>query len=210
LTWLLFEETCVSNRSPLDIQQNIASLTDEELLKHITTSGDNRMIAELYRRYSAKIYRRSVSLVKEQSTAEDLTHDIFMKILHSLSSFRGNSKVSTWIYAISYNFCIDHLRKTKKARFNQNDYEAYASDELVDYVDDLEDIKHIRVERLKEMLGLIHVEDKMILLMKYQDGMSIRNIQQILSISESAAKMRIKRAKEKVKKAYLAKYKYYE
>jgi len=194
----------------LNTNHNISSLTDEELLRSIADSGDNRFISELYKRYSSKIYRRSISLVKEQSTAEDLTHDIFMKVLHSLSSFRGNSKVSTWIYAISYNFCIDHLRKTKKARFNQNDYESYASENGVDYIDDLEDIRHIRVERLKEILDVIDIEDKMILLMKYQDGFSIKHIQDILNISESATKMRIKRAKEKVKKVYLSKYKYYE
>lgn len=187
----------------------ITHLTDEDLIAEITSSGNQRYVGELYRRYSSKIFRRSISLVKDQSTAEDLTHDIFMKILYSLSSFKGNSKVSTWIYAISYNFCIDHLRKTKKARFNQNEYESY-SGEQVDFVDGMEELQQVKSERLKTVLEVVPIEDKMILLMKFQDGFSIRQIQEILNISESATKMRIKRAKEKVKKMYLDKYKSYE
>lgn len=187
----------------------ITHLTDEDLIREITGSGNQRFIGELYRRYSSKIFRRSVSLVKDQSTAEDITHDIFMKILYSLSSFKGNSKVSTWIYAISYNFCIDHLRKTKKARFHQNEYEAYVGDEVA-YVDGLEELRLVKSERLKTVMDLVPIEDKMILLMKFQDGFSIKQIQDILNISESATKMRIKRAKEKVKKLYLEKYKSYE
>ncbi len=187
----------------------ITHLTDEDLIAEITSSGNRRYVGELYRRYSSKIFRRSISLVKDHSTAEDITHDIFMKILYSLSSFKGNSKVSTWIYAISYNFCIDHLRKTKKARFNQNEYESY-SGEQVDYVDGMEELQLVKSERLKEVMEQVPVEDKMILLMKFQDGFSIRQIQEILNISESATKMRIKRAKEKVKKMYLEKYKSYE
>jgi len=193
----------------LNSRSEITHLTDEELIKEITSSGNQRFIGELYNRYSSKIFRRSISLVKDQSTAEDITHDIFMKILFSLSSFKGNSKVSTWIYAISYNFCIDHLRKTKKARFNQSEYESYEGMQ-VDYVDGMEELQRVKSERLKLVMDQVPIEDKMILLMKFQDGFSIKQIQDILNISESATKMRIKRAKEKVKKMYLEKYKSYE
>jgi len=193
----------------LSATAEITHLTDEELIKEITASGSQRYVGELYRRYSSKIFRRSISLVKDQAAAEDITHDIFMKILYSLSSFKGNSKVSTWIYAISYNFCIDYLRKTKKARFNQNEYESYEGTQI-DYVDSMEELQQIKSERLKDVMETVPIEDKMILLMKFQDGFSIKQIQEILNISESATKMRIKRAKEKVKKVYLEKYKRYE
>jgi len=63
---------------------------------------------------------------------------------------------------------------------------------------------------LKDVLDSVNLEEKMILLMKYQDDFSIQQIKTILNISESATKMRIKRAKERVRKIYLEKYKRYE
>lgn len=179
----------------------IHEFTDEQILAEIVERGGNTVTSELYKRYSTKIFRRCISLVKDQATAEDLTHDIFMKILLNISSFRGKSKVSTWIYAITYNFCIDHLRKTKKARFQLNDYKNYEG-ELVEFQEDLGELRQIKVDRLKKILEQLHIEEKMILLMKYQENFSIKQIQDILEISESATKMRIKRAKEKVRKLY--------
>lgn len=183
----------------------INQLTDEEILEQICLNGGRAATGELYRRYSNKIFRRCVSLVKDQATAEDLCHDIFLKVLLNISSFQGKSKVSTWVYAITYNFCIDHLRKTKKARFQLNDYHELEG-EHVEFQEDMGDLRQIRGDRLKKILEQLHIEEKMILLMKYQENFSIKQIQDILQISESATKMRIKRAKEKVRKLYLKQY----
>jgi len=60
----------------LNPNSDINHVSDENLLKSIG-DGNKRAISELYRRYSPKIFRRSISLVKDQATAEDLTHDIF-------------------------------------------------------------------------------------------------------------------------------------
>jgi len=60
----------------------------------------------------------------------------------------------------------------------------------------------MKVEKLKVALELISPEEKMILLLKYQDNLSIKEIESALSIGESAVKMRIKRAKDKLKTVY--------
>ena len=64
------------------------------------------------------------------------------------------------------------------------------------------DINKLKVSKLKEALELITPEEKMILLLKYQDGLSIKELTGILSVGESAVKMRIKRAKEKLINVY--------
>lgn len=178
------------------------------MVHEIRQTQNKRFVAELYDRYSQKIYRKCLSFVKRTSKAEDLTHDIFVKVLLSLSTFKGNSKVSTWIYAITYNFCVDYLRKEKKLNFHHNEFKTGDNDNY-DEEDDLQDLQFMRAERLKEILEKIKTDEKMILLMKYQDNFSIKQIQEILGISESATKMRLKRAKEKVKKIYLSTYKNY-
>jgi len=186
-----------------------AKLSDEELVVLIVQSQDDRHITQLYNRYSNKIYRRTISFVKDSATAEDLTHDIFMKILMNLASFKGNSKFSTWIYSITYNYCIDYLRKKQKERKQVNTYSS-ESDELRESMEDVmefESLRQIKTERLLELMNKVSVDDKMILLMKYQDNLSIKQIQSIFNISESAVKMRINRAKGKIKKLYTSEYK---
>ena len=78
----------------------------------------------------------------------------------------------------------------------------------MDVEDDIEDafLLEMNVKRLKIILEEIPTSDKSILLMKYQDEMSIKEIGQILDKSESAIKMKIKRAKQKFKKTYNEKF----
>ena len=115
-----------------------------------------------------------------------------------MSKFGEKSKFSTWIYSITYNYCIDFIRRKKKEK-------NLFSDEIEnapDIVDDVPDIALLEMEvhKLKAVLKDIPSGDRAILLMKYQDDMSIKEIADILDKSESAVKMKIKRAKAKAQK----------
>jgi RNA polymerase sigma factor (sigma-70 family) len=98
------------NLKPRQLQH----LSDEEIVERIIITQDISLVEILYQRYADKVYRKCLSFVKEEASAEDLTHDIFMKLYLNLSSFKQKSKFSTWLYSITYNFCIDHIRKNKK------------------------------------------------------------------------------------------------
>lgn len=183
------------------------NLTDEEIVREIVASQNPDFVGVLYERYTDKIFRKAISFVKDKETAEDLTHDIFLKILLSLASFKGKSKFSTWVYSVTYNFCIDYLRKRQKHRFSSMSYDMADDNEPIDDIDDTSAFLEMKVSRLQEVLELLNIDEKMILLMKYKDGLSIKQIQTAFDLSESAVKMRIKRAKEKVQKLYKEKYK---
>ena len=179
-------------------------LTDEQVIERIVASQDPAMVEILYQRYAPKVYRKCISFVKEDDIAENLTHDIFIKVYLNLASFKRRSKFSTWLYSITYNFCIDYLRKAKKQQvYNLDDQKEVVGDADID---SLEDLKGIELKRLKQLLEKIKPEEKMSLLMKYREEMSIKEIQQVFQISESAVKMRIKRAKEKVRNLYETHY----
>lgn len=182
-----------------------STLSDEELIEEIVRSQNSRLVEVLYERYADKVYRRCISFVKESSIAEDLTHDIFIKVYLNLGGFKQKSKFSTWLYSITYNFCVDYVRKKQKDGIvNMDDNEGeFSGGEDIDTADDLD---HIALDRLSDLLEQLKSEDKLILLMKYRDDMSIKDIQVIFSISESAVKMRIKRAKEKLKSLYCELY----
>ena len=122
----------------------------------------------------------------------------------SLSKFNRKSKFSTWLYAITYNFCIDLIRKRKK-----DITIAYDDFTKVDFEDDAindSEILEISVLRLQEVLIEMNEEDKSILLMKYQDELSIKEICESINKTESAVKMKILRAKERFLRIYNIKY----
>jgi len=180
-------------------------VSDEELVKLYLESQNVAYFNLLYKRYSGKIFGKCLSLLKNEDEAEDAMQDVMMKILLNMSKFGGKSRFSTWIYSITYNYCIDFLRRKKKDR------SVYVED-FVDGLDVEEEVNdafllQMKVDRLKVILEEIPTGDKTILLMKYQDEMSIREIGHILNKSESAIKMKIKRAKTKFKKTFNEKYK---
>lgn len=177
----------------------VSSMTDEEIVQEYLLTQKGHLFDVLYKRYSGKVFGKCISLLKNEEAAEDAVQEIFMKILFNLSKFSGRSKFSTWLYSITYNFCIDTIRKQKK-----NLSTAVDDIENYDVVDDVEDsfLMEMNIERLKVILGEIPTNDKSILLMKYQDELSIKEIGDILDKSESAIKMKIKRAKQKFKKVH--------
>ncbi len=180
--------------------------TDEILVQEILETQNPALVSQLYDRYLNRIYRKAVSFVKDAELAEDLTHDIFIKILMSLSSFKGKAKFSTWVYSITYNYCVDYIRRRQKEPIVHNENEFTENTEPLDEVDSHAEWVEIQGSRLGRILDMLNVEEKSILLMKYQDDLSIKEIQDIFDLSESAAKMRIKRAKEKVQLLYKKMY----
>ena len=176
------------------------TLTDQELITQYLETRNNYFFEILYERYSSKIFGKALTILKEESLAQDATQDIMMKILLNLSKFGGKSKFSTWVYSITYNFCIDFVRKRKKDK-SQYYEDVSEFEDVVDEIDDKE-ILEVRLERLKLIMEKIPADDKSILMMKYLDGMSIKEIGETINKTESAIKMKIKRAKMKFVKIH--------
>lgn len=155
----------------------------------------------LYERYSGKVYAKCLSMLRNEMEAEDAMQDIFMKLLSKISSFSGRAKFSTWLFSITYNFCIDKIRLAKKDITQEVDDINRYGENISDEVEDAQ-LFEIEVDKLKLILDSIGTDERAVLLMKYQDDMSIKDICEILNKSESAIKMQLKRAKEKCMKVY--------
>ncbi|MCB0519627.1 MAG: sigma-70 family RNA polymerase sigma factor [Lewinellaceae bacterium] len=173
---------------------------DITLIRKYLASKDPVLFSQLYRRYSGKVYAKCISLLKEEHLARDAMQDIFMKIFLNLGQFAEQAKFSTWVYSITYNYCIDIIRKQKKmGNLFSDDME-----KLPDMEEEVHDeaLLTMEVNRLREVLEQIPIDDKAILLMKYQDDLQIKEIAAILDKTESAVKMKIKRAKHKAQLVY--------
>lgn len=169
-------------------------------MQSIIADANTSSFGVLYDRYSNKVYRKCLSFTNDVATAKDLTHDVFIKVLMNLSKFKGNSKFSTWLYSVTYNYCVDYVNKNNKYGAKQLSEDTEISDSKDDLNEKL--LMEIKVDRLQVVLDNMRPENKMILLMKYQDSASIQDIMQATNKKESAVKMAIKRAKEEAAKVY--------
>lgn len=175
-------------------------LTDTDLIHRYLTTGEPAHFSLLYDRYASKVYAKCISLLKDEALAQDATQEIFVKIFLNLAKFSERAKFSTWVYSITYNFCIDLIRRDKKMKFIFSD-DMQQIPEIEEEVSD-EVMLSMEVDRLKVVLEEIPIDDKMVLLMKYQDDMQIREIAIALDKTESAIKMKLKRAKHKALRAH--------
>jgi len=186
----------------LKINQEYKDLSDEDLVRAIVSSNDTLLFEVLYDRYDKVVYNKCIGFSKNGDEAQDLAQDIFLKLFVKLSTFKGTSKFSTWLYAFTYNHCVNYVNRSTAKKIERRSVDAEnLEDAYYDPVEE-ESIHKLKVEKLKEALELISPEEKMILLLKYQDYLSIKELKDVFGIRESAVKMRLKRAKEKLINVY--------
>lgn len=192
----------VENNGLMD-KMNTNILTDTELIALIIDGQQTHFFDVLYKRYYSKVLVKCYSLVKNPQLSKELAEDVFSKTYEKLHTFQHRSSFSSWLYSLTYNHCIDYLRLKKKLHYP----EWNKTNELPEIIDESEeDLDRIDFDKVMEIFELIHPEEKALLLMKYQDSLSIRDIAQSLRVSEDAAKMRLKRARARVLFLYKDKF----
>ena len=177
-------------------------MSDEDLVKGIVANNDTLLFEILYDRYSKVVYNKCLGFSKSGQEAEDLTQDVFLKLFVKLSSFKGKSKFSTWLYAFTYNHCVNYVTRNTAKKIEKQSVSSDSIENIGEDIDSTREFESMRVEQLKHVMELISPEEKMILLLKYQDNLSIKELSEALDIGESAVKMRLKRAKEKLVQKY--------
>lgn len=172
-----------------------SDISDEQIVEKIVCEGKNDLFEVLYNRYFPKVNDKCYSFFKDRQKSEEFANDILTKAFEKLESFKGKSSFSSWLYSITYNTVIDYLRKKKQLHYPNWNQE----NELPEIIDESStEISEISYENLMVVFEKIHPEEKALLMMKYQDSLSIKEIAVSLSTSEDAVKMRLKRARTRV------------
>ncbi|WP_104735948.1 RNA polymerase sigma factor [Hanstruepera ponticola] len=182
------------------------SISDEKLVELIVKTKSSELFSIIYDRYAHLVYNKCISFVQNKEEAQDLTHDIFVKLFIKIKTFGHKSKFSTWLYSFTYNHCVNYVQRDlnkRKSKFiytdseTEQDYLNAVQNKINDEI-----ISNMDSEKLTKALELIDPNDKSILFMKYQDEMSIEDIQEVLDLGKSAVKMRLSRAKNRLVKVY--------
>nr|WP_250149258.1 RNA polymerase sigma factor [Flagellimonas sp. 389] len=179
-----------------------ANVSDEELVKLIVANNNPLLFGKLYDRYAKMVYNKCYGFARSQDEAEDLTQDVFLQLFIKLKLFKGKSKFSTWLYSFTYNFCVNYVNRNKQRKMSDKSSPVEDSEyKLAEEVPE-ESLYEMKASKLREALELVSAEEKSILLLKYQDGASIKELVELMELGESAVKMRLKRAKERLVETY--------
>lgn len=177
---------------------SLGVLSDEEIAERLKGKKDRALQSELYDRYIDKVYFKCLSITNDSALARDFAHDIFIKIFTNLHQFKGRAKLSLWIHSITYHHCIRQLQRQGKIIYSDevdsNQVSVNVAEELFNQEDEKEKLKYLNLA-----MKQLNVEDRLILLMKYQDDFSIEQICLQLKMNSSAVKMRLMRARTKLK-----------
>lgn len=193
----------------MKIEDSIIKLSDEDLIDEFLKTKNEILFEVLYDRYAKIIYNKCLRFSRYEDEAKDLAQEVFLKLFIKLGSFHKKYKFSAWFYLLTYNHCVNYVNrdvnfKISKYRVEIDDYHPELQDSTYIDSDDTTEAKilELKVGKLEEALKILQPEDKMILLLKYQDDISVKKLSSMLEIGESAVKMRLKRARERLINIY--------
>jgi RNA polymerase sigma-70 factor (ECF subfamily) len=182
------------------------------LSKHL--SGDEKAFHTLVDQYKNKVYNTCLGMLHHCQDAEDATQEVFIKVYHCINDFRGESKLSTWLYRITITVCLDFIRNRKRKKrfaFFQN---IFGSGEERD-IEDTSAFVHpgITLENkeraavlFKAINGLPENQRSAFTLHKVE-GLSYQEISEVLKVSLSSVESLMFRAKQNLQKSLVLYYK---
>jgi len=173
--------------------------------------GDNGAFEALVLENQKNVYNLALKMTRDEEDALDISQEVFLKAYSSLKSFRGESRFSVWLYRMTYNMCLDFLRRKKKVAevpltLPGDDGDTHEL-EIPDTRSTPEEAV-LQRELRKEItvsigeLGAMHRE---ILVMREVTGMNYSDIATVLRISEGTVKSRLARARKNLSEILISK-----
>jgi RNA polymerase sigma-70 factor, ECF subfamily len=184
----------------------LKELTDEELCARVA-QHDREAFELLVERHQARAYRLACSVLGNETDARDVSQDAFIRLYESAHKFDGRSRFSTWFYRVLVNLCIDQRRRGKwwtrmVPLAGPGDDPDQPGIDLPsgEAEPDVAAITHQSVGRLGEALKRLSVNQRTAVLLQVQEGLSSREIAQVLNCSENTARVHIHRGLAALKK----------
>lgn len=174
-------------------------LGDNEVISRVL-QGEQNAYAELVNRYRGYVFTLVMRMLKSREDAEEVAQDVFIKAYRSLADFRGESKFSTWLYTITNTTCITFLRKKKldiHSLDNEKVFEVADSKDSGFKANMIE--QKSRVNMVNEAIAMLNPDDAEIITLFYKAEQNLEEIARVLRIETNAAKVRLHRARARLK-----------
>lgn len=172
--------------------------TDDQYYITKIVAGDTKAFAVLVDRYKDLVFTLALRMLKNREEAEEVAQDTFIKVFKSLSKFKGDSKFSTWIYRITYNSCLDVLKKYKQ-EYSTVVLDEFSERELAT-LDNAFDALAEKEQRqaIDDCLDRLPKEDSFLLTLYYFEEQSLDEISKIVGLTANNVKVKLFRGRKKL------------
>jgi RNA polymerase sigma-70 factor (ECF subfamily) len=181
-------------------------LVDFEVIKRAQT-GDSAAFNEVVLAYRKRVLGTIARSIARPEDVEDVAQEVFLRLYFSLEQLRTPEVFEPWLYRLTVNAAYDYLRKQRRRmEFRMSDL----SEQQVIMADavaggkierDVQYHKKIR-ESVDSLLGAVSEADRILLMLKEVDGLSLKELEKIYKVNENALKVRLFRARQRVLKAF--------
>jgi RNA polymerase sigma-70 factor (ECF subfamily) len=183
-----------------------AVLVEPELVKR-AQSGDDAAFNEIVRAYRKRILGTISRLIGRPEDVEDVGQEVFLRLYYSMEQLRTPDMFEPWLYRLTVNSAYDYLRKRKRRKESRiadlTDAQVLRADADAsgEATAEAERKGYIR-EFVQRLLGAVSEEDKLLLLLKEVEGLSVKDLEKVYGVNENALKVRLFRARQRVLKAF--------
>lgn len=175
-------------------------IPDNEIIRRVLR-GDQSIYAELVSRYQNFVFTLVLKYVPQREDAEEIAQDVFVKAYRFLSDYKGDTaRFSTWLYAIAQNTCLSFLRKKKVKAASLDDEKNVINVEQTSSKDGASKMEQQhRTRAVNDAIEMLGPDDKYILTLFYKADQSLEEIGMILHVDPNTAKVRLHRARKRLK-----------
>ena len=160
--------------------------------------GDTNAFSVLVDRYKDLVFTLALRMVKNREEAEEVSQDTFIKVFKSLEKFKGDSKFSTWIYKVSYNTCLDRIKKNKKEQnvVPIDEFTEHQVKTIDNALDQMEEQEY--KDKIQKCLHLLPSEDSFLLTLYYFEEQSLEEISKVVNLTANNVKVKLFRSRKKL------------
>lgn len=179
---------------------------NDRILLEKAKSGDINAFEKLVEAYQKKIYNICLRMIGNADDAYDLAQEVLIRIYKSINGFKEQSSLSTWVYRITTNVCLDEIRKRKLKRTVSLDQDIRLDDSEIKREivsddpppDELAEKKEIK-KTVASAINMLNEEHRTVIVLRDIQGFSYEEIAKITNCPEGTVKSRINRARQALK-----------
>jgi RNA polymerase sigma-70 factor, ECF subfamily len=181
-------------------------LVDFELIQR-ARSGDDGAFNQIVSTYRKRIMGTIARLIGRPEDVEDVAQDVFLRLYFSLEQLRTPEVFEPWLYRLTVNAAYDYLRKQKRRNESRmsdlSEEQVLLADAMAGGRADADEQQRRKIrETVETLLGSVSEEDRILLVLKEVEGLSLKELEKIYHVKENALKVRLFRARQRVLKAY--------
>lgn len=173
-------------------------LKNELNIIHQVLNGNTAAFRVLVDNYKHLVFSMVVKIVKNHEVAEEVTQDSFLKAYHGLSTFKNESKFSTWLFRIAYNTAISKTRKKTVITSAIDDYviENFSIEAVQENLDEMEESEKLQL--LNKAIADLNLDEQLIINLFYFNQQSVEEICIVTGLTDSNVKVRLHRIRKKM------------